>query len=162
MNVISDRYLYVIIALLSVLLVGSMVLSSRPALSAPEDYSSAKQTVNLRAIILQAKDAWVSGDAAAFANLFTDNGELIVPGQRWQGRDAIAAESTRFLENFTVAIEIRRILIDRNQVAVEWDWSETSKPTGQKTGQAQDAILIDFEEGRICRWREYIDTKTGY
>jgi uncharacterized protein (TIGR02246 family) len=160
MNAISDRYLYLIIILLSVLLVGSMVLSSHTASSAPVDCMPSTQTATLRSIILQAKDAWAKGDAAAFANLFIEEGEMIVPGQRWQGRAAIQTESARFLENFTVAIEIRTILIDGNQAAVEWDWSETSKGTNQKTSHAQDAILINFEGGRIRRWREYIDTKT--
>ena len=68
--------------------------------------------------------------------------------------------SDRLLENFTVAIEIRTILIEGTQAAVEWDWSETAKGTDQKTSHAQDAILIDFETGGIRRWREYIDTKT--
>jgi uncharacterized protein (TIGR02246 family) len=159
MNAISDRYLYLIIALLSVLLVGSRVISSRPTSAALVDCISLQQTANLRSIILQAKDAWVKGDAAAFANLFTEEGEMMVPGQRWQGREAIQTESALFPENFTVAIEIRTILMGGNQAAVEWDWSETSKGTNQKTSHAQDAILIDFEGGRIRRWREYIDTK---
>jgi uncharacterized protein (TIGR02246 family) len=160
MSAISDRYLYLIIALLSVLLVGGIVLASRPASSTPVDCIPSTQIANLRSIVLQAKDAWVKGDAVAFANLFTEDGEMIVPGQRWQGREKIQSESDRFLQNFTVAIEIRTILIDGTQAAVEWDWSETPKATGQKTGQAQDAILIDFEIGGIRRWREYIDTKT--
>jgi hypothetical protein len=35
MNLISDRYLYLIIALLSVFLAGGILLSSRPALHLP-------------------------------------------------------------------------------------------------------------------------------
>ena len=161
MNAISDRYLYLVIALLSAFLVGSIVLSSRPVLPAPVNCLQSTQAATLRSIILQTKDAWGKGDAAAFANLFVEDGELIVPGQRWQGRAAIQAESARFLENFTVAIEIRTMLIDGNQAAVEWDWIEISKTTGQKNSQAQDAIVIDFEGSRIRRWREYIDVKTS-
>lgn len=136
------------------------MLSSRPVWPASVDCAPSTQTATLRTIILQAKNAWVKSDAAAFANLFTEDGELIVPGQRWQGRAAIQTESASFLKNFTVVIKIRTILIDRDQAAVEWDWSETPKAKQQETGQAQDAILINFESRRIRRWREYIDTKT--
>ena len=42
----------------------------------------------IRAMIEQAGQAWVAGDADAFAALFTPDGEFIVPGKRWQGQCA--------------------------------------------------------------------------
>ena len=110
-------------------------------------------------MIQESRNAWVTGDAAAFAVLFTADGELIVPGQRWQGRRAIETETTNFLQQFWVAIEIQKILIEGNQAAIEWDWQETPKAGGQ-TRQTQDAILVEFEAGHIRRWREYIDAET--
>lgn len=114
----------------------------------------------IRTMIHQARDAWVTGDATAFATLFTADGELIVPGQRWQGRRAIETETANFVQQFSVAIEIQKILVEGNHAAVAWDWQETPKAGGQ-TRQTQDAILIEFEAGHIRCWREYIDGETS-
>jgi len=55
--------------------------------------------------IEQARDAWVARDANALAQLF--NGELIVPGQRWQGRAKIREEVTHFAQQYSdVKIDI--------------------------------------------------------
>jgi uncharacterized protein (TIGR02246 family) len=114
----------------------------------------------IQAAIAQARQAWITGDAEAFSALFTANGELIVPGQRWQGRDAIRHVLSEFAATHTnVEIEIQRIMIDSHQATVEWTWQDTEIATGKRS-QAEDAIVVDFVEGQISRWREYIDTKT--
>lgn len=43
----------------------------------------------IRSVIKQAGDAWMAGDADAFASLFLANGEFIVPGNRWVGQAEI-------------------------------------------------------------------------
>ena len=50
------------------------------------DTTSGKNTSSpqeMREIVELAKNAWIARDADALAQLFTPNGELIVPGQRW-------------------------------------------------------------------------------
>jgi len=42
---------------------------------------------------------------------------------------------------------------------VEWIWKDVEKNTGSQS-QAEDAIIVDFREGQINRWREYIDTQS--
>jgi uncharacterized protein (TIGR02246 family) len=113
-----------------------------------------------RSLIQQAADAWITGDADAFAALFLPEGEFIVPGYRWVGPEAIRQVAADFAAAYSdVKIEIRRILLDNHQAAVEWHWKETEKATG-KHGSADDTIVIDFQDGRIRRWREYIDTQS--
>lgn len=114
----------------------------------------------IRTIVRQARDSWVNGDADAFAALFTPDGELIVPGQKWVGKDAIrkaAADFTTYASN--VKIDIRQIIIEGDRAAVEWYWEDTEKASGRRN-RADDAIIADFVAGKIKRWREYIDSKT--
>lgn len=115
---------------------------------------------DMRTLLKQARDAWVARDADALARLFAPDGEIIVPGQRWQGQAKIREEVTRFAQQYSdVKIEIKRIIVKDNQAAVEWYYEDTEKATGLRN-KADDAIIVDFKDGRISRWREYFDTKT--
>jgi uncharacterized protein (TIGR02246 family) len=112
---------------------------------------------DIRSIIDRAAKAWMNGDAELFASLFLPDGEFIVPGNRWVGREQIRQVLADFASNVAeVKIEIQRIIIDGNLAVVEWHWQEQSKETG-KIERAEDAIVVDFKDGSIERWREYID-----
>jgi uncharacterized protein (TIGR02246 family) len=114
----------------------------------------------IRSRIQQAADAWMAGDADAFAEMFVPEGEFIVPGNCWLGQAAIRQVAADFASAYSeVKIDIRRIVVDGNSAVVEWHWQETETATG-KRGAADDAIAIDFQNGRISRWREYIDTQS--
>jgi uncharacterized protein (TIGR02246 family) len=118
------------------------------------------QPKEIQAIIEQSREAWVRGDADAIAALFSPNGEFIVPGNRWVGREAIRQIAADFFASHSdVKIEIKRIMIEGNQAFVEWSWEDREKTTG-RLNQADDAIVLDFQADRISRWREYFDTET--
>ena len=114
-----------------------------------------------RAILEQAARAWEHADAAAFARAFAPQGELVVPGQRLVGPEAIRQAFEAFArDNSDVHIRIRRLLLDGDAAAIEWDWSHRVRATGKRY-RAQDAILVDFQGGQIARWREYIDSESS-
>ncbi len=114
----------------------------------------------IRSVLQRAREAWIVGDAPAFAALFATNGELVVPGQRWVGPAAIQQAVAEFASTHTqVKIEIRRILIEGNRACLEWAWQDTETGTGAQN-RADDAITVDFNGEGISRWREYIDTET--
>ena len=118
------------------------------------------QPADIRTVIKQARDAWMARDADALARLFAPDGELIVPGKRWQGRAQIRAELTHFSQRYSnVQIDIRRIIIEGNHAVIEWSYKDTENATGL-SHQADDAIIVDFKDGQIGRWREYFDDKT--
>lgn len=113
----------------------------------------------MRSAIKQARDAWVRQDAEALAQLFTPDGELIVPGSRWRGQTQIRAEVSRFaLQYSEVQIDIQRIILAEDSAVVEWHYEDTEQATGRRN-KADDAIVVDFKDGRIERWREYFDTQ---
>ncbi len=115
---------------------------------------------DIRPLLKQARDAWVARDANALAQLFAPDGELIVPGKRCQGQAKIRQEVSRFAQQYSdVKIDIRRIIVEGNQAVVEWHYEDTEKATGLRN-KADDAIIVDFKDGRISRWREYFDNKT--
>jgi uncharacterized protein (TIGR02246 family) len=115
---------------------------------------------DIRIAIAQARDAWIARDAEALAALFAPNGEIIVPGQRWQGQERIRQEVADFAQHYSdVKIEIRQIIVDGDRAVVEWYYEDTENATGRRN-KADDVIVINFKEGRIGRWREYFDTET--
>jgi len=71
-----------------------------------------------RTVIEQARDAWVARDANASHSCLHD-GELIVPGQRWQGRAKFEEVTDPFRSAVFRWNDIRRIIIEDNQAAVE-------------------------------------------
>ena len=111
----------------------------------------------IRSMIQQASEAWITGDAEAFAALFLPDGEFIVPNNRWVGPTAIRQVTADFAAQYEVTrIEIRQLIVEDERAAVEWSWEDREKATG-KCNQAEDAIVINFRSGKISRWREYID-----
>ncbi|WP_315789946.1 nuclear transport factor 2 family protein [Fischerella sp. JS2] len=124
--------------------------------------ASAESSINLDipTIIHQAKDAWVTLNGDALAQLFTLDGELIVPGHRWQGPAQISkAVSLVAQQSQDIKIDIERMIISGEQAVIEWRYQETEKATNHRK-TTEDAIVVDFRDGRIRRWREYFDTET--
>ncbi|MGL5877496.1 MAG: nuclear transport factor 2 family protein [Xenococcaceae cyanobacterium] len=114
----------------------------------------------IKAAIAQAAKAWIKGDAEGFASLFLPDGEFIVPGDRWVGREQIHQAVLDYTSAYSeVKIDIRRIVVDGNCAFVEWHWEDKENATG-KVSKADDAIAVDFQDGLISRWREYIDSTT--
>ncbi len=122
--------------------------------------AQSKQQNSIRTTIETAREAWMRQDIDALVQLFTPDGVLIVPGQQWQGHDRIREALNDFAQSSSdVQIEIKRIIIEGNQAAVEWYYEDVEKATGYHN-QADDVIVVDFEGERISRWREYFDTET--
>ena len=118
------------------------------------------QRDEIRSIIEQSAQAWTTGNADSFAALFAPDGEFVVPGKVHRGREAIRDVTASFAARYSnVNIEIRRIIVDGDQAVVEWYWEDTKNETGARS-RADDAIVVDFIDGQIVRWREYIDTKS--
>jgi ketosteroid isomerase-like protein len=83
---------------------------------------------------------------------------LLSPSGQWRGHAALRAAAEAFFATVTaVQITITRVLLDGDQGAVEWTWTETRRVDGQ-IYTAEDAIIFVLRDGRIIFWREYVDT----
>ena len=117
--------------------------------------SSDTKPEEIREIIKQAANACESKNAAAFANLFTENGEIILSNYELQGKQAIYQATADYLakcENITITIH--RIIVERDVAVVEWSWENKQQETGE-LNRSNNAIALDFQFGLIRRWREY-------
>ncbi|HEY3232869.1 MAG TPA: nuclear transport factor 2 family protein [Roseiflexaceae bacterium] len=111
-----------------------------------------------RTLVERQARAWERGDLAAIVADFAPDGVLISPGGRWQGYDALrlAAESF-FAAAIDVQVVVTRVLLDGDEGAAEWTWSETSRIDGRRY-TIEDAIIFNLRDDQIVSWREYFDT----
>ena len=111
-----------------------------------------------RALVERQARAWERADLAAILADFSPDGLLISPGGCWQGHHAIhAAAASFFAAATTVRVTVTRVLLDGDQGAAEWTWSETRRSTGQSYTM-EDGIIFVLRDDRIVYWREYFDT----
>ncbi|HEY9764407.1 MAG TPA: nuclear transport factor 2 family protein [Trichocoleus sp.] len=109
-------------------------------------------------IILAAQNAWLSGDADRFAGLFDQIGQFVVPGNEWVGQGNIRDAFQEYIDAYEVInIEVTQIIQEGDRAFVEWRWSDRERGTSN-VSQAEDAVVIETQAGRIIRWREYTDT----
>jgi uncharacterized protein (TIGR02246 family) len=114
----------------------------------------------MRAAILAQISAWEQGDAEALAAGFAPRGEIVVSGKRIVGHAALVATVVRFSSRHRdVQVTVHRITFGEDCAAVEYRWEDTKVETGERY-VADDAVWVDFEDGRITRWREYWDSET--
>jgi uncharacterized protein (TIGR02246 family) len=116
------------------------------------------QKEQVRALIARQARAWEHADVEAIVADFAPDCLFIAPGGRWQGHHALrAAAEASFAASTAVQITITRVLLDGDQGAVEWTWSETGRADGRRH-TVEDGIIFQLSAGKISYWREYFDT----
>ena len=111
-----------------------------------------------RALVERQARAWERGDLAAIVADFAPDGVLISPGGRWQGYDGLRqAAELFFAAAIDVQVVVTRVLLNGDEGAAEWTWSETSRTDGRRY-TIEDAIIFGLRDDKIISWREYFDT----
>jgi len=111
----------------------------------------------VRALVGRQARAWEAGDPEAIVADYAPDGELVSPGGRWRGHAALREAVAAFFAGVSdVRVEVTRIVVEGEEGAVEWTWSETSRATGTRTTM-QDGIVFALRDGKITYWREYFD-----
>lgn len=137
----------------------TLLSSSSPSVALLDTGNCNMHSEKIDSIIQQAQAAWMTDDPDAFTALFREDGEFVVPGQVYRGAEEIRSVMAAFTATHRVQIQIRRIIAEGEQAAVEWRWEDTETATGKRS-TADDVIVVDFQEDQIKRWREYIDDKS--
>ena len=118
------------------------------------------QTMNrqdVEAIIYRQAQAWENGDVEAVIADFAEDSLFIAARKQFRGKKAIKIAAEDYFQQFTdTKVQIKRIIIEDNSGAVEWDWSDKSRQTNV-AAYAEDAIIFQLKNSKIVYWREYID-----
>ena len=115
---------------------------------------------DIKALVEKQAKAWENQDVASLVEDFAPDAVFKAASFTFNGVDGIKNAAQNYFRDFTdTRVEIRRIIIESNQGAVEWDWSDRNKKTG-KPSAAEDAIIFELnDDGKIVYWREYIEKK---
>jgi uncharacterized protein (TIGR02246 family) len=103
--------------------------------------------------------AWEAGDLEAIAAGYAPDVVLIAPGGiRLEGIEALRENNARYFADFTdIRVELTRVVLDGDEGALEWTWSETRRADGLRRS-VDDAIVFVLRDDKIVYWREYFDT----
>ena len=92
---------------------------------------------------------------------FAEEANFVVPGQTVQGKAEIRNFVRQHFADYThIEVTLRRVISQGLQAAIEWQWKEQHRPTGDRS-QADDVIIFQVKNGKIVYWREYIDTQSA-
>jgi uncharacterized protein (TIGR02246 family) len=101
-----------------------------------------------RALVEQAMQTCMARDAAGFAALFTDGGELVLKEQAIAGRAAIAQITADYFTTCTeIHITLTQLLIQSDRAELDWHWSDAKR-------DRHNHITLDLQDGKIQRWHE--------
>ncbi len=114
----------------------------------------------MEAMVKKQALAWEQADVSSIVEDFAPSATFIAAGHIFQGVEAIQKAAEDYFRQFTdTKVTIKRVILEGNQGAVEWDWSDRHKQTG-KQSEAEDAIIFELQDnGKIVYWREYIEKK---
>lgn len=81
----------------------------------------------------------------------------VSPYGRRVGVAAMREANARYLAEYTgFDAQLHRLVVDGDEGALEWTWTETRRADGQRRS-VDDAIVFVLRDGKIAYWREYFD-----
>ncbi len=102
-------------------------------------------------IVRRQAKAWSEQNSQAIANDFAEDAVFIAAGSKFQGKLEIKRVAEDYFQQFEhISVEIKRIIADGNQGAVEWHWQEQNRQTRTK-GYAEDAIILEMNYSNLLR-----------
>jgi uncharacterized protein (TIGR02246 family) len=112
----------------------------------------------VRTFLAERARAWREGDLEAIMAGYAPDVVLIAPGIRLEGTAELRRNNERYLAEYTdIGVELTRVVVDGDEGALEWTWSETRRADGRRRS-VDDAIVFVLRDGKIAYWREYFDT----
>jgi ketosteroid isomerase-like protein len=121
-----------------------------------QDHNSETKKETLTKMVHQHAEAWVTGDMELLDSLLHDDIIFAYPGRRLNKLQTLE-DLAYFRDHFNdTKIYINKIIIDGDNLGVEWQFATTKKETGERQ-VVSDAIIGKVKDDKFIIWKEYLD-----
>ena len=115
---------------------------------------------SVKELVYKHAKAWESGDADLLNSILHDDVVFAYPGRRLNKSETLQ-DLLDYNKSFEkTKIYVNKIVVDGEDLAVEWQFASTSIKTGNRTA-VSDAILGKVKDGKIIIWKEYLDGRVS-
>ena len=114
----------------------------------------------IKGLVYKHAKAWESSDYELFESILHDELIFAYPSRRINKNETLK-DFIDYHKSFNnTKIYINKIIVDGNDVAIEWQFASTNKNTGNRTA-VSDAIIGKVKDGKIIIWKEYLDGRVS-
>ena len=104
--------------------------------------------------------AWETGDYKLLDSILHEDLVFAYPGRRLNKYETLA-DFLDYNKSFkNTKIYINKIIVNGDDLAVEWQFASTDIKTGDRT-VVSDAIIGKVKGGQIIEWKEYLDGRVS-
>lgn len=114
----------------------------------------------IKDLVYKHAKAWETGDYELLDSLLHENVVFAYPGRRLNKTETLH-DLIEYNSSFKdTKIYINKIIVNGDDVAVEWQFASTNKKTGNRTA-VSDAIIGKVQDGKFIIWKEYLDGRVS-
>ena len=124
------------------------------------------QSVNLKdkelgkELVFKHAKAWETGDVELLSSILHEDVVFAYPGRRLNKTETMQ-DFIDYNKSFKdTKIYINKVIVDDDDLAVEWQFASTNFKTGNRTA-VSDAIIGKVKDGKIIVWKEYLDGRVS-
>jgi ketosteroid isomerase-like protein len=116
----------------------------------------AQNRESIEKMVFDHAHAWKTGDLELLDSLLHEDVIFAYPGRRLNKVQTLE-DLEYFRDNFVdTQVYINEVIIDGDDVAVEWQFATTDNNTGERQ-VVSDGIIGKVKDGKIIVWKEYLD-----
>lgn len=121
-----------------------------------EGQARATQETYVTALVKKHARAWETGDEKLLDEVLHEDAVFAYPGRRLTKEQTL--EDLRFFRDnyISTKVYIHTVIVNGDDVAVEWQFATTKKETGKRE-VVSDAIIGKMKDGKFVVWKEYLD-----
>ena len=138
--------------LLKICLIGILIILVAGCANEKEEFA--------KELVYKHARAWETGDYELFDSIMHQDVVFAYPGRR-MNKDETMKDFSEYNKSFSnTKIYISKIIVNGDDLAVEWQFASTSIKTGNRTA-VSDAIIGRIKDGKIIVWKEYLDGRVS-